>query len=92
MNDLPEELQPGQAVKSQVSGEAAISAWPELLGLWARQEFSHNEENILSKATPLFERVLLESALESSGGRKQKAARLLGWGRNTLTRKLKELY
>ena len=92
MNDLPEELQPGQAVESQVSGEAGINEWSELLGLWARQEFSHNEENILSRATPLFERVLLESALESSGGRKQEAARLLGWGRNTLTRKLKELY
>ncbi len=92
MNDLPEELQPGQADERQVSGEVGISEWSELLGRWARQEFSHNEENILSRATPLFEKVLLESALQSSGGRKQEAARLLGWGRNTLTRKLKELY
>jgi two-component system nitrogen regulation response regulator GlnG len=34
---------------------------------------------------------LLESALEATNGRKQEAAGLLGWGRNTLTRKLKEL-
>ncbi len=30
-------------------------------------------------------------ALNCTGGRKQDAARLLGWGRNTLTRKIKEL-
>jgi two-component system nitrogen regulation response regulator GlnG len=34
---------------------------------------------------------MIETALEFTGGRKQDAARLLGWGRNTLTRKIKEL-
>jgi two-component system, NtrC family, nitrogen regulation response regulator GlnG len=34
---------------------------------------------------------MLETALEQPHGHKQEAARLLGWGRNTLTRKLKEL-
>jgi two-component system nitrogen regulation response regulator GlnG len=33
----------------------------------------------------------LRTALSFTGGRKQEAARWLGWGRNTLTRKLKEL-
>jgi len=40
---------------------------------------------------PDFERALIESALNYSGGRRQDAAKLLGWGRNTLTRKIKEL-
>ena len=43
------------------------------------------------KPLPNFERVLIEVALQQTGGRRQDAARLLGWGRNTLTRKLKEL-
>ena len=33
----------------------------------------------------------IEAALQQTGGRRQEAARLLGWGRNTLTRKIKEL-
>ena len=37
------------------------------------------------------EKVLIDVALQQTGGRRQDAARLLGWGRNTLTRKLKEL-
>ena len=40
---------------------------------------------------PDFETIMIETALSHTGGRKQDAARLLGWGRNTLTRKLKEL-
>ncbi len=34
---------------------------------------------------------MIASALARTGGRRQDAARLLGWGRNTLTRKIKEL-
>ena len=49
------------------------------------------KENILNDALPQFERTLLLSALSYTKGHKQDAARLLGWGRNTLTRKLKEL-
>jgi two-component system nitrogen regulation response regulator GlnG len=40
---------------------------------------------------PTFERALIETALKHTAGRKRDAANLLGWGRNTLTRKLKEL-
>ena len=35
--------------------------------------------------------VRLERALQHTHGHKQDAAKRLGWGRNTLTRKLKEL-
>ncbi|WP_306766785.1 helix-turn-helix domain-containing protein, partial [Halomonas sp. LBP4] len=37
------------------------------------------------------EKILIETALKHTGGRKGEAAELLGWGRNTLTRKLKTL-
>ena len=42
-------------------------------------------------ALPLFESIMIEAALRHTGGRKAEAAELLGWGRNTLTRKLKDL-
>ena len=46
---------------------------------------------LLDAALPEFERVLIRTALARSGGRRQDAAKLLGWGRNTLTRKMREL-
>ena len=33
---------------------------------------------------------MIDAALRHTGGRRQEAAALLGWGRNTLTRKIKE--
>jgi len=46
---------------------------------------------LLDTALPEFERTLIRVALAHTGGHRQDAAKLLGWGRNTLTRKLKEL-
>jgi two-component system nitrogen regulation response regulator GlnG len=46
---------------------------------------------LLEQALPEFERVMIEAALQQSQGRKRDASILLGWGRNTLTRKMKEL-
>ena len=92
MRDLPEELtREGQsgvpADDIELGGD-----WLEMLRQWATRELATGQQDILAKATPELERVLLECALETTGGRKQEAAKLLGWGRNTLTRKLKELY
>ncbi len=52
---------------------------------------SQGESDLLTEIQPAFERILLETALEHTQGHKQEAAKRLGWGRNTLTRKLKEL-
>lgn len=65
--------------------------WQDSLRRWAQAELANGEQNILKNASWSFEKVLLECALDKTRGRKQEAARLLGWGRNTLTRKLKEL-
>ena len=65
--------------------------WQAQLRLWAKQQLSQGETDILKNAAKTFEKTLLDCALEATRGRKQDAARLLGWGRNTLTRKLKEL-
>ena len=68
-----------------------VGDWQEQLRLWAKQQLSQGETDILKNAARTFEKTLLDCALEATRGRKQDAARLLGWGRNTLTRKLKEL-
>jgi two-component system nitrogen regulation response regulator GlnG len=46
---------------------------------------------VLTDALPRIERLMIRVALDHTGGRRQDAAKLLGWGRNTLTRKIKEL-
>ena len=76
---------------SQQRIPAEIGDWQAQLRLWAKQQLSQGETDILKNASRTFEKTLLDCALEATRGRKQDAARLLGWGRNTLTRKLKEL-
>jgi len=58
---------------------------------WARGRLQQGQAGLLGIALPEFETIMIESALEFTGGRRQDAAKLLGWGRNTLTRKIKEL-
>ncbi len=79
----------GDDVPQHVPSE--IGDWQAPLRLWAKQQLAQGETEILKKASKTFEKTLLDCALETTRGRKQDAARLLGWGRNTLTRKLKEL-
>ncbi|MCB1802893.1 MAG: nitrogen regulation protein NR(I), partial [Gammaproteobacteria bacterium] len=49
------------------------------------------ESKIVGTAIPQFESILIESAMRKTGGKRQQDAKLLGWGRNTLTRKIKDL-
>ena len=70
---------------------AEIGDWQSALRLWAKQQLAQGETDILKSAARHFEKTLIDCALEATQGRKQDAARLLGWGRNTITRKLKEL-
>ena len=68
-----------------------LGDWQTPLQLWAKQQLQQGQTDILKTAAKTFEKTLLDCALEATRGRKQDAARLLGWGRNTLTRKLREL-
>ncbi|WP_221075597.1 nitrogen regulation protein NR(I) [Agarivorans aestuarii] len=86
--DLPPEL--SQPVVTE-TGETADANWRSLLKSWVSQQLVSGQIDILGEAMPDFERIMLTTALEHTHGHKQEAARLLGWGRNTLTRKLKEL-
>ena len=76
---------------NQTQNIAKTQSWQQALAEWAKQALQTGETDILQTATPEFERVLLTAALNHSGGKKIAAANLLGWGRNTLTRKLQQL-
>ena len=84
--DLPPEVvQPGQ-----VAQRTALS-WTGLLRERAGVLLKSHEGEVIDRLTEEFERTLIEVALTQTGGRKKEAAEKLGWGRNTLTRKLKDL-
>lgn len=85
LDDLPSELHP------RISTTESTLDWEKGLQLWAEQCLILGKHPLLEEALPRFEAVMINAALKHTGGRRQEAAKLLGWGRNTLTRKIKEL-
>ena len=85
VEDLPPEL-------GAASAAGSVDAdWAKALATWADRHAMNGKKPLLDEAQPEFERVLIRAALKRTQGHRQEAAKLLGWGRNTLTRKLKEL-
>jgi two-component system, NtrC family, nitrogen regulation response regulator GlnG len=89
-NEIRAEDLPAQ-VDAERAAERDVDSWTRALAAWADREASSDKPSLLERALPAFERVLIGAALKRTRGRRQDAAKLLGWGRNTLTRKLKEL-
>ena len=83
--DLPPDIRQQNAVAN------TAPEWDQALRDWANRSLSQGQQHILDTALPTLERTLIRVALEHTGGHRQEAAKLLGWGRNTLTRKIKEL-
>ena len=80
--DLPDEITGAQQTEA--------GSWLEQLRVAVVEEISRGNDDIMVKLQSQFEQVLIEQAMQATSGHKQKSARLLGWGRNTLTRKLKQ--
>ncbi|WP_236199143.1 two-component system response regulator NtrC [Pseudomonas pseudonitroreducens] len=85
VDDLPPELM------TQPQDSVPAANWEQALRHWADQALGRGQSNLLDTAVPAFERIMIETALKHTAGRRRDAAVLLGWGRNTLTRKIKEL-
>ncbi len=95
-------LAPGERIEAQdvaseldglkaPTGEQAAS-WAVSLARWAEATLADADAPpLLDEALPEFERALIRAAMARAGGHRQQAARLLGWGRNTLTRKMRSL-
>lgn len=81
----------GAATPDALRMSTADDVWEEALARWARGHLQRGEAGLMDDALPRFERVLIEAALDACDGARGEAARLLGWGRNTLTRKLAAL-
>ncbi len=82
LEDLPQELKETTQSNDQ--------SWQKLLQQHISLRLNRGDCRILDELIPLIESIALNEALLKTSGRKKDAAELLGWGRNTLTRKLKE--
>jgi two-component system, NtrC family, nitrogen regulation response regulator GlnG len=67
------------------------SDWVTALATWADRYAMNAKTPLLEEALPRFERVLIQAALKRMQGHRREASLLLGWGRNTLTQKMKQL-
>lgn len=85
VDDLPSELMTATSVSQE-----GLSSWQVLFKQWASQKALTGEEGVLADVVSEVEYLLMDVALDKTVGKRQEAAKLLGWGRNTLTRKLKE--
>ncbi len=83
LDDLPQDI--------KNSANTNSNNWEQVLHQHLTQRLNSGELRILDEITPTFEAIALNAALQKTGGMKKEAAELLGWGRNTLTRKLKDL-
>ena len=84
--DIPPDL--GGTESPQRAGQE----WTRSLAAWAERQLADDDEGpLLETAIPQFEKTLIRIALKQTNGHRQDAAKLLGWGRNTLTRKMKAL-
>lgn len=86
---FPEDLPPELTDQSSDSGSG--EKWEDNLKSWVDQQLASGKIDILDELMPKFEKIIIRSAMQKTGGRRQDAAKLLGWGRNTLARKIKEL-
>ena len=65
--------------------------WQTALRQSVDEQLAIGSSDLLGHLGAEFERILLQATLAFTRGRKQEAARRIGWSRNTLTRKLKDL-
>jgi len=85
-HDLPPELLNAPSEK-----ETTGTDWESLLRSWVDQQLLSKEAEVAKQTIPTVETILIKAALDFTHGKRHEAAILLGYGRNTLTRKIKEL-
>ena len=86
-SDLPNEI---LEIGANLSANSD-SSWEDGFVSWLRDLVDSQETDVLDFVNPKIEKLLIKTALEKTNGKKNDAANLLGWGRNTLAKKIKEL-
>ena len=90
--DLPAEL-----ITNKDNSTAALTQhlsqdnWQTLFTTWVSEQLAQDTTSLALDTQRVVEKILIQQALVFSQGHKQDAAKRLGWGRNTLTRKLTQL-
>ena len=84
LEDLPAEI-----ISNDQSLQVQSDNWQSGFSQWLVQVYQSNPENMLEIIEPILDKVMIDFALEKTGGKKQEAAKVLGLGRNTLAKKIK---
>jgi len=84
--DIPDDLGGADSPRD------ATKEWTRTLAAWAETQIHSGDAPLLDAALPAFEKTLIGIAMSQTNGHRQEAAKLLGWGRNTLARKMKALH
>ena len=85
VEDLPEEIKDNQMI------EAPSSSWEDGFNSWVKNVALSVEKDLLDIVNPKIEKIIIKAALKKANGKKNEASILLGLGRNTLAKKIKEL-
>ena len=85
VEDLPEEIKDNQMI------EVPSSSWEDGFNSWVKNVALSVEKDLLDIVNPKIEKIIIKAALEKANGKKNEASILLGLGRNTLAKKIKEL-
>jgi two-component system nitrogen regulation response regulator GlnG len=80
---------PGEIISTEQSTQSQDDGWKSGFSQWLGEIYKSNSENMLEIIEPTLDKVMIDFALEKTGGKKQEAAKVLGLGRNTLTKKIK---
>ena len=83
LEDLPKEL------LNEVDELENIKSWEDILELWILKSYNNKSINISKDIDIAYEKILIKSSLKLSNGNKTEAAKILGWGRNTISNKIK---
>ena len=84
VQDLPTE------VKEFEVTDIPSSSWEEGMQNWLKNVSMNIDSGLSEIAITKIEKMLIRTALERSNGKKNDAAQILGWGRNTLSKKMKD--
>ena len=85
VQDLPTEI------KDYEITESPTSSWEDNFSYWIRNVAETLDKDLLNVANSKLEKIIINAALDQTNGKKNEAAILLGLGRNTLAKKIKEL-
>jgi two-component system nitrogen regulation response regulator GlnG len=84
VQDLPTE------VKEFEVTDIPSTSWEDGMQNWLKNVSMNIDSGLSEIAITKIEKMLIRTALEKSKGKKNDAAQILGWGRNTLSKKMKE--